>query len=153
MCVLGQMKHPGMLSVWRCHILVTKGRTLTIRLQMNIVVKMCSVLLLIACFGRIVSLWWVGRFLCFVSNVFCTSFTSTLNLRFDLILGGGGWSELVRAVAHYWFAALRAVVLSLCIFNWSTLQLPIILMVCILDWITVCILNVYISCKTVSTFQ
>ena len=36
----------------------------------------------------------------FVSNVFCTSFASALNLRFDLILGGGGWSELMRIVAH-----------------------------------------------------
>jgi len=80
--------------------------------------------------------------------VFCTSFASALNLRFDLILGGGGWSELMRIVAHQWSTALRAVVLLLCIVHWSSLQLPIILMVCILEWITVCI-----SCKTVSTFQ
>jgi len=97
---LGPKKHPGMLSVWVCHLLVTKGRTLKIRLRMNIVVQMCSVLLLIACCGRIVSLQWVGRFLCCVSTVFCTSFASALNLRFDLILGGGGWSELMRIVAH-----------------------------------------------------
>jgi len=56
MCVWGRMKHPGMLSVWGCHLLVTKGRTLKIRLRMNIVVQMCTVLLLIACCGRIVSL-------------------------------------------------------------------------------------------------
>ena len=29
-------------------------------------------------------------FLCFVLNLFCASFNSALNLRFDLILGGGG---------------------------------------------------------------
>ena len=88
MCVWGRIKHPGMLSVWGCHILVTKGRTLKIRLRMNIVLQMCSVLLLIACCGCIVSLYWAGRFLWFVSNMFCTSFTSALNFRFDLILGG-----------------------------------------------------------------
>ena len=52
----GRMKHPWMLSVWGCNILVTKGRTLKIRLRMNIVVHLCSVLLLIACCGRSVSL-------------------------------------------------------------------------------------------------
>jgi len=97
---LGANEAPGMLSVWCCRILVTKGRTLKIRQRMNTVVQMCSMLLLIACCGRIVSLYWVGRLLCFVSNVFCTSCASALNLRFDLILGGGGWSELVRVVAH-----------------------------------------------------
>ena len=74
-----------------------KGRTLKIRLRMNIVVQMCSVLLLIAasysCSESV-------AFLCFVSNVFCTSFASALNFRFNLILGGGGWSELVRVVVH-----------------------------------------------------
>jgi len=33
----------------------------------------------------------------------------------------------VRVVAHWWSAALRAVVLLLCIFHWSSPQLPIIL--------------------------
>jgi len=66
-------------------------------------------------------------------------------VRFTVILGGGGWSELVRVVAHWWSATLRAVVLLLCIFHWSSLQLPIILMVCILAWITACILKVCIS--------
>ena len=59
----GRMKNSGMLSVWGCHLPVTKGRTLKIRLRMNIVVQMCSVLLLIAC-GRIVS------FLCRASQTF-----------------------------------------------------------------------------------
>ena len=58
-----------------------------------------------------------------------------------IILGGGGWSELMRIVAHRWSAALRAVVLLLCIFHISSLQLPVLLMVCIVDWITVCILE------------
>jgi len=87
---------------------------------------MCSVLLIVAasypCSDSV-------AFLCFVSIVFCASFGSSLNFRFDLMLGGEGWRDLVR-VAHWWSAALRAVVLILCMFHWSSLQLPTILMVC-----------------------
>ena len=51
---LGANEAPGMLSVSGYHLQVTKGRNLKIR--KNIVVQMGSVLLLIACCGRIVSL-------------------------------------------------------------------------------------------------
>ena len=98
----GRMKHPVMLSVWGGHLLVTKREDpYKMRLRMNTFMQMCSVLLQTACCGRIGSLQWVGRFLCFLSIVFCASFASALNLRFDLILDGGGWSELVRR-AYYW---------------------------------------------------
>jgi len=86
----GANEAPGDAVRVRLSYSSNKGRTLKIRLRMNIVVQICSVLLLIACCGRTVSLQGVGRSLCFVSIVFCSPFASALNLRFDLILGGGG---------------------------------------------------------------
>jgi len=139
---------PGMLSVWGCHLLVTKGRTLKIRQQKKIVVQMCTALLLIACCGRIVSLEWVGRFLCFLSNVLCTSFASALNLRLDLILDEGGLSELVRtsnlqhcAQSCFYFAYFIEVLRSCRSYRWSPFS---IIQSIIEKSITVYILNVCI---------
>jgi len=78
------MKHPGMLSVRGCHLLVAKGRNLKIR--MNIVVQMCSVLLLIACCSGVRRKFSWGGFIQWQRVVICICCALFVTSQFDLIV-------------------------------------------------------------------